>query len=740
MAGSGSSTSGTLSADASSSGRRRSRPPSPASSGDAASERKPDAGDEPNPCSSEAADKDPCDCPTPPRARSQPERSKRPKPRPDDPCEQLIEMLRGIPGLEGRDPHKPKQRPERKVQALCDALGVVDSVLPLLAVLWERHEEREPGRNNFEVQVDKIFGNLDEKDAKTFGYAFGQYQKLRKSGKGECLFNDCLAEAARRGPVQQSWVAEELLREGLKLAGQAVFRESNGDMGPGQVRLWDNTVFHGPNGSGATVYQGPWPWLTAIRPATSSYEEYGNVQSFRPVPGSSHVWQPYQYDQECQFSPDPSGKLVGTCTRKHPPPASPGSLGPNSCEGGPAYTKGNDCLQIPAQRPGGSVTLRGFNFVTPSVKVRLSSVDDPSVFHEGDEIVWGDIVTPLEDENGHVITDERVSDCVSFQVPSAHPTIPGAPLPTGLYEVVVKVQNVTNAIYDGGTPPVLISNKLLLRIEADPNVKYLLWSDHGRCNRETPGAGDDEIWWDAFVGHIVPTEVPVPATGSSAIEIKDVERRSFPRAPWEDMDDGESAGSYSIDIFGPKAFELYGVAVVGIVGFEVDSESAARDQLQGFWNAWGQALSSIAGVALGAGGTVSGLANLAVKAGVVAAKVAFSVALIALAVVAAILLVATVFWAAWAPADLIALDIMHFEAATAWAKTDPRRPLPAETTRAYGNPYDEEVAVSVTERALPKDHTPGDAAATWSQEIRYDTPEDGEDSSYTLLFRLARRA
>ena len=67
-----------------------------------------------------------------------------------------------------------------------------------------------------------------------------------------------------------------------------------------------------------------------------------------------------------------------------------------------------------------------------------------------------------------------------------------------------------------------------------------------------------------------------------------LERRSFPRPPWEDMDDGESAGAYSIDVWGPRAFELYGVAVIGMVGFEVDSEAAARDQLQGFWNAWGK--------------------------------------------------------------------------------------------------------------------------------------------------------
>lgn len=84
---------------------------------------------------------------------------------------------------------------------------------------------------------------------------------------------------------------------------------------------------------------------------------------------------------------------------------------------------------------------------------------------------------------------------------------------------------------------------------------------------------------------------------------------------------------------------------------------------------------------------------------------------------------------------------MHFDASTAWDNTDPKKPLPAETTRVYEDPYDDSLGsslIAVTERALPKDHKKGDAAATWIQEVHYDTPEHGEDASYTLEFRLAR--
>jgi hypothetical protein len=70
----------------------------------------------------------------------------------------------------------------------------------------------------------------------------------------------------------------------------------------------------------------PWPWLTAIAPDVSSYEEYGNLASFRPQPGGAHIWQNYQYAQECTYTPDPTGKINASCSRQHPPPPAPGDL------------------------------------------------------------------------------------------------------------------------------------------------------------------------------------------------------------------------------------------------------------------------------------------------------------------------------------------------------------------------------------------------------------------------------
>jgi hypothetical protein len=674
----------------------------------------------PNPCLPRKPIDD-CDCIQPPGTRIPPTKRERPKPRGDDCCDQLLDLLKRVPGLELPHPHKPKQRPQRKVQALCETIGIQEAILPALSVLWDKYRANEKGRNNFEEKINSIFASLPKKGQEAMNTAFDGYKGLRRTGKADCLFNDCLKEATEKGPIEKKWFTEILFDEGLKFAGQMFFKGSGGIMGPGLVRLWDNTVSRGPNGSGATIYQGPWPWLTAICPDVSSYEEYGNKVSFRPVPGGSHIWQNYQYAQSCQYTTGASGGITATCERQHPTPPPPGGL-ISFCDGGFEYTNGNDCLRIPAQRAGGSIKLRGFNFITPTVKVQIISTTDPAIKFEQESVVWGDHETPLKDASDHFIVDERVNDWVDVAIPSGHPTIPGAPLPPGLYTVSVVVNNVTKVIYDSGTPVTLASNPLFLRIEPNPDVKYLLWSERGYCNTETGGWGDDEIWWDAFIGHMVPNKVPVPTSGSSGIELT-TDRKAFPRGPWEDMDDGEGSGAYNRDIFGPAGFELYGVAVIAILGYEVDSEAAAREQIDNFGEAYWYALKEIAGVAIAGESLITTILNFAAKA-------ALSTTLIVLAIVAAIILISIAFWAAWAPADLIAMEVFALDAFTAWDRTDPNKPLAPQINFEVGE-------VDVTHRDLPKLHKPGDFSATWVGEHQYDTP-DGEEASYVLEFKLAR--
>ena len=630
-------------------------------------------------------------------------------------------MLQQIPGLEVPKPHKPKQKPAKKAQHLCDELGIVDAIVPLLDVLWRRFEDDKSGRNEFEKALMAEFEAFDTRERDAMQAAFKGYRKARHSGKIECLFNDCLAGAAKDEPIAVEWVADELIREGLAFAMKTFFKGSNGIMTAGQVRQWDN-VIQRPDEK-AKTYTGPWPWLTAVCPDVSSYEEYGNRFSFRPAPpATSHIWENYQYAQTCEFKQDSSGKVFAECRRVTPPAPPPGSFSFAICEeGGDDYTVGNECLRIPSIRGGGSIKLRGFNFITPAVTVRMVKQDEPSLRVEQQSAVFGDSETPLQGPDGKTIVDERVRDWVDFAIPRNHPSQPGSPLPPGLYALTVLVDNVTQANFDGSVPPRLETNRLLVKIEPDPNVRYLLWSERGRCNQETPGWGADEIWWDAFVGQLIPNQVPVPPSpDTSGLELR-TDHKEFPRGPWDDMDSGESSGLYKRDLFGPAAFELGGVVAVGLVGFEVDDEDSAKEQVANFGQAYWKALKAVAAVAL------SGESLLVA----ILQKVALSVALIVVAVVAAVILVAIAFWAAWAPADLIALDVFTLDALNAWDATDPRKPLTPEVKYKFGN-------VTVFHTPMRKLGKPTDAAATWVGEHDYETPADDEASSYVLEFRLAR--
>jgi hypothetical protein len=627
----------------------------------------------------------------------------------------------------GKLPQKSlKRSPATRVQDLCRALKIKEGILPAIAVVWDRHEARKPSRNEFEAAIYTVFDDLEPEQHKGMSVAFEGYSKLRSDRTAECFFDDRLADKVRGRAFEEADFIRQFMHEGMEFTAKQLYPGSDGIPGPGQVRLWKKPVdTEGP------ADLGPWPWLTAIRTDPASTNEFGNLESFIPVPPQTGQVRPlgYQFAQECRFEPDASGGINARCDRVHPTGGGP--LAPVPCPGGSSYTFGNDCLRIPSQRGAGSIRLRGFNFITPSVKVHLQSQDHPLLPPIPQEcIVYGDRETPANDEQGKVIADFRVRDWVDVPIPKEHPERPGTPLAPGLYEISITVSEPSAT----GAPVVRNSNKLLLRIEPNENVHFLLRSESGKCIEESDGPGNDEIWWDAFVGHIVADKVPLDTEQATGVQIKDISRRPFPRAPWEDMFKGKPA-TYVCDIFGPGPFGLNGVVAVAIVGFEIDSESAARDQLQGFWNAYFEALKSIAEVALSAVGLGVSLAGL------IGGPVALAAAAVIAGYIAALTLVALGFWAVWAPADLIALDIFAIDGMSAWDKTDATRPLPGESVREIRREFDDNsVLVRTTQRPLPrKPKNKDELVVTYVQENQYDAHHDGDlFARYALEFRLTR--
>ncbi|MEN4011502.1 MAG: hypothetical protein ROW48_05670 [Bellilinea sp.] len=630
--------------------------------------------------------------------------------------EQILEILKRIPGVDTKDFHKPKQRSGQKMDSLCCNLPTVDAILPLMAEIFERFAAEVNPRAGFEEIVYDGLRRLSKRQLKALGVGFEGYRGLSPRLK-KCLFDDRLAKSLQEEGVSPADVIGAFIQEGLAYAGQALMSHSNGVMGPGQVRIWDAVLPPTPNGSQAPrIFSGPWPWLTAIRPNIGDYKEYGSTASYRSSAGLPYPFQPYQIARDCQVSVNPNkpGELVANCVPKTPPPPSPGSLLPNFCEGGMDYTLNGQCLQFPVVEPGATIGIRGFNFITKTVKVWFEH-KDTGLKLSVEAPVFGDLETPVKDDQGHTIHDWRVSDTVVVTLPNRHPNIPGAPLPPGFYLVTVEVDNVLSAVYAGGVAPKLKSNTLYLQVEPDPNINFHFWSEHGRCYEETDGLGSDEIWFDAWVVNFVPAAMP-----SGKHTLGPVKHVEFDRGAWDDMDSGEDSGSYSADIWN-GSFNR-GVVAAGLIGFEVDSEAAARDQIRDFGSAFAHYLENVWAGAIAAEGAAASIAKMI--------SLTLTQGLIALAAIAAVILIVGLFWAAWAPADRIAVDLMIMDARAAWDLTSPRGQLPPVERYQF-----EEVSTSHNPRPKGPD-TP--STVRYVVEHRYTTPEDGEDSDYGITFQLTR--
>jgi len=631
-----------------------------------------------------------------------------------DCCEQLIEILRRVPGLELPEIHKPKRRPSQKAGCLCGTLGFRDAVVPAMVALFDRFDAGEKARNEYESGLYTSLEKLSTEQQAALKNGFDAYRKLSKR-LHECLFDDRLSRPGERG-LDPGDIIEAIVGEGLSYLGQTLYSNSDGIVGPGLVRLWTVTLPVPPNGSGAPqTFSGPWPWLTAIRPDPAAVQEFGSKVSFRDEPGGQpYPYQPWQIARDCTYSTPPAPMSV-TCVPRTPPPPPPGSLLPNFCEGGEDYTLNGQCMQFAVTEPGATIALRGVNFITPSVTVRFAHQTDPSVRADVPAMVFGDQKTPITDAAGHVIVDWTVSDIALAAVPKEHPGSPGTPLPPGLYDVSVLVDNVTSATYAGGVAAQLESNKVILQVDPDPTISFNLWSDHGHCYSETDGLGSDEIWWDAWVVNFK------TAPTTAAASLGPLDHIEFARDPWDDMDSGEDPGAFSATLWNGAIG--HGIVVAGLVGFEVDSEAAAREQLKNFGDSFAYYLGQVWTGALSLEGTAAAIAKMV--------SLTVTQGLIALAVIAAIVLVVGLVWASWAAADQIAIDLMTLNARQAWNLTAPAGQLPALEHVEYGT--DQELSTSHAPIGKRQD-VPG--AMVYEAEHQYWSGE--EDSHYGLNFQLAR--
>ena len=171
------------------------------------------------------------------------------------------------------------------------------------------------------------------------------------------------------------------------------------------------------------------------------------------------------------------------------------------------------------------------------------------------------------------------------------------------------------------------------------------------------------------------------------------------------------------------------VFAVSVIGLEVDSEDAAKAQIEAFGDAyveyWKQFYTQL-GSSTAAGVVGSALTTL-IKTGVMSSTgYAGGIALIVIAALG-------IFYALWAPANPIAYDFMVFDATKLYNLTNPTQPLPTlgeDAWFAYQNVY----AVWVPKSKTVSD--PGGTQAIYAEDHFYNSRV--EKSNYQLVYEIGR--
>lgn len=372
------------------------------------------------------------------------------------------------------------------------------------------------------------------------------------------------------------------------------------------------------------------------------------------------------------------------CTAQNPP--CPGNIAPTS----------NVCLKVHHVLGGDLVVLQGLNFFTLDAKVAIASKAQPSLRRVVPTIVYGDLDTPLVDEQGQRILDTRVKDKLIFAVPED--------LPDGIYTIQVEVEN-KNADVLGPVPKTYISSPEFLRILPPPDTNFQILAETLNCVEETDGPGSDEVALNFFTSLITLD----PLTGD--IDLSTLTNREF---RFNGVDSGEQR---AINFAPVQANNLVGVNI-SIKGYEVDNEDAYRDQITELGDAFLLGMQSIWASVAGSLTTSVGTA-IAIAAG---ATLAVGSAIVAAAALVVTVVVALIF-AAWAPADPIIEDSIGLDLIQLADLTTPSLPLPPQTTTFTPE------GIKVVVDSLSKD--------VEFKQLRGYISED-EGSLYQLIFRYSR--
>ncbi|MFD3306693.1 hypothetical protein [Streptomyces sp. NPDC058694] len=625
-----------------------------------------------------------------------------------------------------------------KIANLSGALPLRDRVAPMLMLVLRRLRDGVPAYNTFEAHLQGVLNGLPAAQRAALETALDGYDALPDTLR-DCVFDTRFDRWKDVAALDPDFFARNLVGEILAIG--RMHRYDTPVIGPYMSpppaqffhlpvspadimpRPWVRTVDSPGEPGKVKKIKAPWPWITAVSPTgerdANKYTGWlRHNGGCTPVTGAPCLpaamkYHPHEYAWDCKPSAS-IGSASLDCSHSRPSGPS-GGMGFASCPGGPDYETSfggkSVCLQIPRIDPGSEVGLRGLNFLSGNARVVIRLVQSPP-WHTIPPQKLIDWHPDVETAPGQVVAEVR--DTAYFTMPtSIQQGFSDIPLPPGRYAMQIIVPNDTKYTIAAGEPPPaeFASNEVLFDLEPSPSQRYQITSDQLFCHEETDGPGADEPWFRAF------TAVMNPFDAENKVvfpKLNQVEITSM-----DDVDSGETHSFGPVTLFDGTLGRDY--LAIAVLGLEVDSEDAARQQIDDFWDAYSHYLDNFF---VQLGGSISGgvLADV-VKAGVLTTK-----AYVAGGALVAIL-AAGLLYAAWAPADPLAYDGMTFSSRQLYELTD-------ETVQRLPQPESQRIDIITTSsEPVEKKLTAGNRS-DYTEKRRYRNPD--EDSTYYLTYHIKR--
>lgn len=368
----------------------------------------------------------------------------------------------------------------------------------------------------------------------------------------------------------------------------------------------------------------------------------------------------------------------------------------------PGHPVAGVCGRVLDVSQGDPLELEGVNYFDVNAVVRLIDKETNTISRDVEAFIYGDIDTPRDEElNGAtvLINDCRVRDKALFTVPSD--------IPPGIYQVQVIVPNSVNKPGFGAEIP---SNVEYINVLPPPTARYQIVVERIIARKETAPAswGSDEVGLHTIACAMNLSNEPLAIT----------------ETPFKDVLDGvefDSGTARNVERIVFASDQPILTLVLGVLGHEIDSESAYNDQI----NEWSDVFVDLVkdqwefllGLISAGGGLGAAIKAIGWKGAIAAA------------VVAVVVIAVDFIYSLWAPADLIIEDNIALSIIDLDRLTSAAAPIPPATTFTSNAGIKVNVNKTIPPEKIPLQY----------RETR-EYVSDEEESRYELTYRYNRIA